>query len=297
MGNLKSTPSTTSTKYDVFLNFRGEDTQCCFTDHLYKALCGKQIRTFTDNQLKRGDEISPALFTAIEESKISVVIFSKNYASSKWERLENCGGLACLQKDILSTVLNEEDLKLDSPTIPQQIKERLSGLRVFIVLDDVDDFLQLKTLARGVDGLSQRSRIIITSRDKHVFQNRCVNDDKIYEVGGINRHEALQLFCNYAFKQKHPIEDFKVLSNELVNYAKGNPLALKVLGLSLNQKNKQEWESAVDKLRTNFNRKIFDVLKISYDGSNDVEKDIFLDIACFLKGKGKDYVAKILDDC
>ncbi|CAN6563522.1 unnamed protein product [Malus baccata var. baccata] len=71
-------------KYDVFLSFRGEDTRTNFTDHFYKALDGKAITTFIDHQLKRGEEISQALLEAIDESRISIIIFSKNYASSRW---------------------------------------------------------------------------------------------------------------------------------------------------------------------------------------------------------------------
>ncbi|KDO37443.1 hypothetical protein CISIN_1g037291mg, partial [Citrus sinensis] len=37
-----------------------------------------------DEKLRRGDEISDALLNAIQGSKISVVIFSKDYGSSKW---------------------------------------------------------------------------------------------------------------------------------------------------------------------------------------------------------------------
>jgi hypothetical protein len=44
----------------------------------------KKIETFIDYKLGRGDEISPALYKAIEESMIYVVILSKNYASSTW---------------------------------------------------------------------------------------------------------------------------------------------------------------------------------------------------------------------
>ncbi|XP_037494187.1 LOW QUALITY PROTEIN: disease resistance-like protein DSC1 [Jatropha curcas] len=71
-------------KYDVFLSFRGEDTRDNFTSHLYDALCRKKVKTFIDNDLQRGEEITPALLRTIEESKISVIIFSKNYASSPW---------------------------------------------------------------------------------------------------------------------------------------------------------------------------------------------------------------------
>jgi hypothetical protein len=85
------TPSTLTTaqpqviKYhDVFLSFRGEDTRVGFTSHLYAALDRKQIRTFIDYQLRRGDEISASLLRTIEEAKLSVIVFSENYASSKW---------------------------------------------------------------------------------------------------------------------------------------------------------------------------------------------------------------------
>ncbi|ESR56000.1 hypothetical protein CICLE_v10023793mg, partial [Citrus x clementina] len=71
-------------RYDVFLSFRGEDTRDNFTSHLFAALRRKRIKIFIDEEANRGDEISLALLNAIEGSKISVVIFSKNYASSKW---------------------------------------------------------------------------------------------------------------------------------------------------------------------------------------------------------------------
>ncbi|KAM5552847.1 disease resistance protein RPV1-like [Rosa sericea] len=70
--------------YEVFLSFRGEDTRFNFTDHLYTALCQRGIETFIDDELKRGEEISSSLVKAIEESRVSIIIFSQNYASSRW---------------------------------------------------------------------------------------------------------------------------------------------------------------------------------------------------------------------
>ncbi|QHN76269.1 Disease resistance protein [Arachis hypogaea] len=40
--------------------------------------------TFIDYELHKGDEISPSLFRAIEDSYVSVIVFSENYADSKW---------------------------------------------------------------------------------------------------------------------------------------------------------------------------------------------------------------------
>ncbi|XP_019434466.1 PREDICTED: TMV resistance protein N-like [Lupinus angustifolius] len=72
-------------KYDVFLSFRGEDTRQFFTTKLHARLQQKGLATFIDNErLMRGDFISQGLLRAIEESLVSVVILSKNYASSTW---------------------------------------------------------------------------------------------------------------------------------------------------------------------------------------------------------------------
>jgi hypothetical protein len=79
-------PSTKSVcTYDVFLSFRGEDTRYGFTGSLYHALEQKGISTFMDDEvIKRGEQISPTIFKAIEESRMAIIVFSKTYASSKW---------------------------------------------------------------------------------------------------------------------------------------------------------------------------------------------------------------------
>ena len=70
--------------YDVFLSFRGEDTRNNFTSHLYKALCDQGFDTFIDDDLQKEEEISMELLKVIELSMISIVVFSKNFASSTW---------------------------------------------------------------------------------------------------------------------------------------------------------------------------------------------------------------------
>ncbi|XP_061993976.1 disease resistance protein RPV1-like [Rosa rugosa] len=70
--------------YEVFLSFRGEDTHFNFTDHLHSLLCERGIETFIDDELRRGEDISQELLKAIEESRVSIIVFSQNYASSRW---------------------------------------------------------------------------------------------------------------------------------------------------------------------------------------------------------------------
>ncbi|KAM0003663.1 putative TIR domain, leucine-rich repeat domain superfamily [Helianthus debilis subsp. tardiflorus] len=74
-----------SWNYDVFLSFRGEDTRKSFVDHLYAALEQQGIHTYKDDgTLPRGESIGPALLKAIQDSRVAVVVFSKNYADSSW---------------------------------------------------------------------------------------------------------------------------------------------------------------------------------------------------------------------
>ncbi|XP_062017030.1 toll/interleukin-1 receptor-like protein [Rosa rugosa] len=82
--NMASSSAPDGFRYDVFLSFRGKDTRRAFTSHLRAALDREQIKTYIDYELKSGEEIGPALRKAIEESKLSVVILSQNYASSTW---------------------------------------------------------------------------------------------------------------------------------------------------------------------------------------------------------------------
>uniref|UniRef100_M4E3J8 TIR domain-containing protein n=1 Tax=Brassica campestris TaxID=3711 RepID=M4E3J8_BRACM len=71
--------------YDVFLSFRGPDVRNGFLSHLYQSLVTSGIYTFKDDEeLEKGESISPELRKAIENSKIHLVVLSESYASSSW---------------------------------------------------------------------------------------------------------------------------------------------------------------------------------------------------------------------
>ncbi|GAU51639.1 hypothetical protein TSUD_414630 [Trifolium subterraneum] len=73
-------PRSSSLSYDVFISFRGEDTRLGFTAFLYKTLSDRGIRTFFDHN----DDAGRGIAKAIEESMISIIVFSENYASSTY---------------------------------------------------------------------------------------------------------------------------------------------------------------------------------------------------------------------
>ncbi|KAL1319057.1 hypothetical protein AAHE18_15G250500 [Arachis hypogaea] len=442
--------------YDVFVSFHGKDTRRNFTGYLADALDRKGIHIFRDDiRLKKGEGIPYALVKAIEESRIAVVVFSENYASSSWCLDELVEIMGCMKKkgqlvipifyfvdasvvrhqresfgrsmekheerhgketvskwrialkeaanlsgwsfkngyeykfiqeitEKISSILNITSLHIaDHPvglnyrvskvlrllapnsndikmvgiygiggigktTIARAvynsissrfegssfladvrentvkhglvqlqetllhnflgeniklgdvnrgipiIKRRLCTKKVLLILDDVDNLRQLRSLAGSHDWFGSGSRIIITTRDKHLLTAHGVENGNIYEMKQLNDHESLELFSLNAFRRKQPKENYVNIANRMVQYAKGLPLALNVIGSDLFGKTIEEWESALKKYERIPSREILDVLRVSYDNLDDNEKEIFLDIACFFKGNFRQDVEKTL---
>ncbi|CAN4115059.1 unnamed protein product [Withania somnifera] len=151
------------------------------------------------------------------------------------------------------------------------IPSRLCSLKVLIVLDDIDHSDHLEYLAGDISWFGNGSRIIVTTRNRDLIK---INDDAIYEMKLLPDQEAMQLFNRHAFKKKF----------QVVNHAKGLPLALKVWGSSLHNKGLSRWERIVGKIKKTSSLDIVEKLKISYDGLEPHEQEIFLDIACFFRG-------------
>ncbi|KAK9910999.1 hypothetical protein M0R45_034929 [Rubus argutus] len=399
--SLSLSSSTRSWTHDVFLSFRGhdsDDTLYNFTGHLHSYLVQKGINTFTADELPRGEEISQALVQAIEGSRISIIVFSENYASSKWcldelvhilkcrrskkqmvcpvfykvdpsdirhhrgsfgdalanhEHKFNCnmervkkwraalseaanlsgwhfsgyeshfiqeivdvisaqlkeltylnvakhpvgldprvqemlqildvggsdilmvgiwgtsgigkttiakavynkiahkfegscflanvreeseihGGLVKLQKILLSQIVGggEEFKVINVGEGITLLRERLRHKMILLVLDDVNKLYQLDKLAGATDWFGRGSRIIITTRDKHLLIAHQVSP--IYKARELDPHEARELFSLNAFKNKTNFDDGEELSvSTVVEYAEGIPLALEVLGSHL----------------------------------------------------------------
>ena len=147
--------STSLTKHDVFLSFRGEDTRDNFISHLHPALQTKNIEAYIDETLPRGQEISDALLSAIEESKIYVVVFSKNYASSTWCLNELTKILECKKRygrDVIPVFY-----KVDPSTIRKQeerYKEAFDKHEQHFKHDKVQGWKDALTEVAGLSGWS-----------------------------------------------------------------------------------------------------------------------------------------------
>ncbi|RVW37490.1 TMV resistance protein N [Vitis vinifera] len=168
-----------------------------------------------------------------------------------------------LQQQLLhDTMGNDEEFNNINKGI-NIIKDRLGSKKVLIVIDDVDQLQQLESVAGSPKWFGPGSTIIITTRNQHLLVEYGVTTS--HKATKLHYEEALQLFSQHAFKQNAMTID--------------------------------EWKSALDKLKKNPMKEINDVLRISFDGLDPSQKEVFLDIACFFKGECKDFVSRILDGC
>ncbi|XP_052110294.1 LOW QUALITY PROTEIN: disease resistance protein RPV1-like [Arachis duranensis] len=426
---------------DVFVSFRGEDIRTNFTSHLYSPLSRNGIKAYMDDEgLEKGRDVWPSLSQAIEDSHVAIVVFSKNYASSRWCLEELVKVLECRKKDgtvvipvfyevdpaeirnqrgvygeaiaehergllgdksveevkkivsawkdalmeaanisgrdtrsreynfavcakfnnichlvfdhsfarnesqvidhIVEDVLKKLELRfpnelqvnlvgidksckdvslllsksksknvhvigiwgmggIGKTTVAKAlqqtfIRRRLSNKKALVVLDDVDDSEQLEQLCRECSYAGPESKVIITTRNKHLLRG-IVDEDDIYEVKTLSFGRSLELFCLSAFKDWVPKKGYEDLSQRAVDYAGGVPLALKVLGSNLRDTSIEFWDSELNKLKDYPYDGIQKVLRVSYDGLDILEQKIFLDIAFFFKDENKYFVEKILN--
>ncbi|XP_050253749.1 disease resistance protein RUN1-like [Quercus robur] len=172
------------------------------------------------------------------------------------------------------------------------IENRLCHKRILLILDDVNQLDQINKLAEKRIWFGSGSRVIITTRDRHLLE--ILEVEEIFDIEGLNYNEALHLLSLKAFKKVHPPKDYIEVSKDIVYYANGLPLAIEILGSFLFSRSIDKWKSILNKLKEFPNNEILKVLKISFDGLDEVEKEIFLHIVCFFNHKIKNDVVKIL---
>ncbi|XP_048129025.1 jacalin-related lectin 4-like [Rhodamnia argentea] len=123
--------------YDVFVSFRGKDLRRNFISHLFSALRQASIQYFSDNAREDiGEEIKSKLFRAIWHARISLIVFSRSYADSKWCMNELVEILECKKRfgnhghlivPIFHDVKPEDISRLTSGSEFAQGFERLRG--------------------------------------------------------------------------------------------------------------------------------------------------------------------------
>jgi hypothetical protein len=111
------------------------------------------------------------------------------------------------------------------------IKKMLCGKRILLIFDDVDKPDQIERLIGKGDWFASGSRIIMTTRDKHLLATLGIAHSTYkVEVKELDDYEALELFSLHAFQRNKPRGRLFGTYNQIISYAKGLPLALAIIG-------------------------------------------------------------------
>ncbi|KAJ9551873.1 hypothetical protein OSB04_015918 [Centaurea solstitialis] len=191
-------------------------------------------------------------------------------------------GLKSLQQQVLRDVFKRQDIFINGVLDGQkEMKTKMHGIEVLVVLDDVDHINQLKALAGERNWFKKGSVIIITTRDEQVLRS----------------HDSISYQMN-AFRTKIPVQGYEDLSREVVSYAGGLPLTITVLASHLRGRSTCGWKGVLKSLKRMPKKEVVDILELSYTTLEDDIKEIFLDIACMrLYNYSKHVVVITLESC
>lgn len=208
------------------------------------------------------------------------------------------GNLTSLQNKLLSDLQGNRDIKIGSLDEGEAILvKNLESCHALIVLDDVDTVEQLEALAPMKHLLDPKSLILVTTRDLDALLRWPIERSSIYFHDGTSRQDSHEIFCSYAFSQSCPPQGFESVVDKVSYACEGLPLLLKAFGGLLCGENDQcTWEGVLDRIITTLPEGIWSKLSICYDSLAEEEQEIFLDIACFSKGKDRDTWIGIWDE-
>lgn len=208
---------------------------------------------------------------------------------SKYPEIHN------LQMELLCGLTNikyERKEQTETDLLLKFLKVEVSKNKVLFVLDDVSEKSQIENILGEREWLKEGSKVLITTNSKSVVKGM-VNET--YLVPGLSDNDALKYFERHAFSVSCE-PSFMKLAREFVEYSRGNPLALKVLGSELLGKQKSYWESKLGTLaKSPISNTIQDVLRIPYDDLSLHHKNLFLDVACFFRFEDEYHVRSFLD--
>ncbi|CAN6808863.1 unnamed protein product [Brassica oleracea] len=318
--------SSSSTYYDVVIRYRrGDIGNNDFISHLRAALCRRRISvdedfdevdTVPEYEAKRWQAALKEItqmpgYTLTDKSECDLIdeivrdALSVVYSSYKVTmvgrdmQIKEILSLLCVESPEVRSIGIWGTVGIGKTAIVEEIFRIISvQYETCVFLKDLhkevevkgqnavrEDFL-CKLLEVEPDVL--RSRIIITSRNRHVFVLGKINH--VYEVKPLDISTSLQLLDRGTLQNVLSPEVYSKLSLELIKFSNGNPQVLQFLS-------NRKWNPISEQVQETSPIYIPVIFEGSCCGLDDNERSIFLDIACFFKRIDKADIAVLLDSC
>ncbi|GJT49389.1 Toll/interleukin-1 receptor domain-containing protein [Tanacetum coccineum] len=262
---------------------------------LHRQVCGYIRQWVDDNVLNHICEETHArtLWNKLEQLYARKTGNNKFFVGNISRRcVEKSNGLLDVQKQLCDDISKASSIPVhDVSVYTSTIENALARKKVFIVLDDIDSLDQLDVLL-GNKGFHPGSKIIITTKDASLTERCALFNPQVqpkhtkHNLKGLHVIESLKLLCLHAFKSEDLKEGYEAVSDNIVNYCEGHPLALKVLGRLLHERDVAYWEDCIEGLKKEPDFDINNVLRMSFNSlPSENDKELFKHIACFFVGK------------
>ncbi|XP_062173925.1 putative disease resistance protein At3g14460 [Alnus glutinosa] len=126
------------------------------------------------------------------------------------------------------------DIKDNLDQLQNDLKERLTGKKFLVVLDDVWEKNNAKwvVLRNALKFGAQGSKVIITTRDHEVAR---IMDGKDHPITDLSKEDCWSLFAKYAFPNGNfnAYPQLEEIGSQIVEKCKGLPLAITAIGALL----------------------------------------------------------------
>ena len=93
---------------------------------------------------------------------------------------------------MLSQIFNQRDMEVGHLRVAQEL---VSGIKVLVVLDEMDSLWQLEEMANKHGWFGPGSMLIITTEDRKLLKQLRLGINHIDEMKYPTRNEALEIFC------------------------------------------------------------------------------------------------------
>jgi hypothetical protein len=207
-------------------------------------------------------------------------------ASCFIENLDSRNSLEILC-EILQTFGREKESTWTLEDAQKIMGKLLATEKVLLVLDDPKDAPQVDDIIpKDLPYINNGTRIIITTRSSALIQNRVDGNGRI-DVEKLDGNAAKKLFDSYVLMDgAHLSPKLFDLRDKIIEKCNGLPLSLKVVGAFLRGKERiRSWERAFQRMKRgrqlDGDDGLWSTLRISFDGLENDEKNMFLDLACF----------------
>ncbi len=169
----------------------------------------------------------------------------------------------------------------------------------------------LEEKAKDINKSSEKkSKVIITCRNWQILKLEGVSEDGKVDMALLNVEQARELFSYHVFRDlpERMHKGFENIFDKIVKACAGLPLSLEVMGGFLHAKTHLKvedqlviWEEALQRLNNmeplygDKNDRLWKTLRICYDDLAEIERNMFLDVACFFNGFKQKTIIRIWD--